>query len=264
MAVATRPPPGHVVKASTPQGGFWYAAAVRQSDLPYAARLLAFVLASVADSRTGSVRVSYRALAQWTGMGRSTVHRQLRVLADAGFLRIVPPPIWLQQRGEANRYFTMIPPGFVTRGRAGSSPAAGLGVVPLARGGSPAAGPSTTGLSPRGRSGSASAATASEDYPRDPIIRDTHIAILTCSDCSAPIRESQRDGDTHWCYSCAADPATTSFVAPSSDPMDHSHEWPDHTTGFYMDHTEVPFPPEDTPCAICGHVEDDHLDEADR
>lgn len=134
----------------TPQGGFWYADGIRQSDLPAMARLLALVLVGVADNATGKVTISHTLLTKYTGMSRSSVARQLATLEAAGWVRRNPPPVWKARNEHAmTEYTCVIPAGVPTK----ASPTRGLGLVPQGTQASPRVGlglvPQSDKASPR-------------------------------------------------------------------------------------------------------------------
>lgn len=137
----------------TAQGGYWYARAICESGLPPSARHIAITLAFKADSATGKHVISLSAIAEDTGLGRSTVARQLRVIESAGFVSRRSPKTWQSLgRGEMTEYTLLIPAGYLTKSVPSAtaglpSPRAGLPLVPETHRNSPAAGHTTTGLS---------------------------------------------------------------------------------------------------------------------
>ena len=241
---------------STPQGGYWFGAAVRESDLPQSARHLAHVLGSVAESKTGRLTVSYSTLMRWTGQGRGTVSQNLKTLTDAGFLKVIPPPVWRRKYGASNVYFTLVPPGFPTTGRTrtpsspselGGSSHSELGVV--LRG---AKGSSDSELSTKRTKGAGPSGSASVPPPTDPLVL-SGAAVLTCTECQTAVHESQADGDIYWCFWCNADPTETAFVVPDPDPL--KHRWAVRRVAQML----ADFSDEWDPiCAICSKPEDDH------
>lgn len=129
------------------KGGFWYANALRESDLPPIARLLGHALVSVADSETGRVKVSLSWLENATGLSRASVAKYLNTLEADGFLRRRRASRQRQLEGhEATTYTTLIPAGFPLR----ASPSHGLGVVRESKKASPSHGLSTTSTNPAG------------------------------------------------------------------------------------------------------------------
>ena len=100
----------------TPQGGWHYADAIRNSELPPPARLIALSLCGVAKSETGQVTRSITWLADSTGLGRTTVKRHLKTLAAEGWMRRFPPPVWQAREEHAmTRYVLTVPAGFTVR-----------------------------------------------------------------------------------------------------------------------------------------------------
>ncbi|MEU0575242.1 MarR family transcriptional regulator [Dermacoccus nishinomiyaensis] len=159
----------------TAQGGFWYAEAVRNSDLPSLSRLVALVLVGIADNASGEVTVSLGALETFTGMSRSSVAKHLNNLEAGGWLRRIRAPGWKARTEHAStRYVTIIPNGYSTKrpphreasasGGLGlvresveASAPDGLGLVRESVKASPSGAPSTTGTRADRGSGSASA-----------------------------------------------------------------------------------------------------------
>lgn len=98
------------------QGGYWYARAIKASDLPMPSRCVALVLASDADNATGKITVSLSAIAQNSGASRRTVMNHLITLEESGFLSRRAPTSWQSLgRGEMTEYTLLIPPGYETR-----------------------------------------------------------------------------------------------------------------------------------------------------
>ncbi len=130
------------------QGGFWFANAVRGSDLPPPARHIAHVLASVADNDTGRIKVSLSWIESATGLARSTVAKHLNRLEADGWIRRRRADVWASIKlHDRTEYVTVIPAGYPTA----SSPSLGLpsagdglGVVRKSRKASPSGGLSTT------------------------------------------------------------------------------------------------------------------------
>ncbi|HCQ18870.1 MAG TPA: hypothetical protein DIU42_06585 [Dermacoccus sp.] len=159
----------------TAQGGFWYAEAIRNSDLPSLSRLVALVLVGIADNASGEVTVSLGALETFTGMSRSSVAKHLNSLEAGGWLRRIRAPGWkARTEHAATRYVTIIPNGYSTKRpphREASPPRGlglvresvkasapdGLGLVRESVKASPSGAPSTTGTRADRGSGSASA-----------------------------------------------------------------------------------------------------------
>lgn len=117
--------------------------AVLRSDLPPLARHLMLTLLTYTDS--GGVQVSQRygpsltALAGATGLGRSTVARELNRLEEGGWMLRARPEVEDARANGARTGYTLCPgPGSPTAGLGG--PGAGLPVVPERDGGSPGAG----------------------------------------------------------------------------------------------------------------------------
>lgn len=175
------------------QGGYWYARAVKASDLPMPSRCVALVLASEADNATGKVTVSLSAIATGTGASRSTVAKHLIMLEESGFLSRRAPASWQSLgRGEMTEYTLLIPPGYQTRSgptmygpnapRALPSPGDGLGVVRENDIPSPGDGHITTDLTPPR---SADAGAGVDGLPASP---------PECPECGSP-------ASTHnaWC-----------------------------------------------------------------
>lgn len=143
------------------QGGYWYANALRLSQLAPAARHIGHALASVAANDTGRVRLSLTSLTEWTGMSRSTVAKYLNELEGAGFVYRDRPAQWEAVReNKPTEYTTLIPPGFPVTGSPshglGGSARDGRGVVRESDKPSPPHGLSTTGTT-AARAGSAGA-----------------------------------------------------------------------------------------------------------
>ena len=159
----------------TAQGGFWYAEAIRNSDLPSLSRLVALVLVGIADNASGEVTVSLGALETFTGMSRSSVAKHLNNLEAGGWLRRIRAPGWKARTEHAStRYVTIIPNGYSTKRpphREASAPDGlglvresvkasapdGLGLVRESVKASPSGAPSTTRTRADRGSGSASA-----------------------------------------------------------------------------------------------------------
>jgi hypothetical protein len=106
------------VKGPTPQGGYWYARALMESDLPPMAALLGHVLAATANSTTGVVEVSLTQLARRSHMARSSVMKHLNMLQARGFVVRRRPSNWAAiQRHEVTTYTCTIPAGYSTGAR---------------------------------------------------------------------------------------------------------------------------------------------------
>jgi hypothetical protein len=180
--------------ASKARGGFWYANALRESELPPHARHIGHVLASVANSETGRIRVSLTWLERATGLSRSTVAKYLNTLESEGWVRRQRAPVHRQiQDHEATSYTTTIPNGFPVS----ASPSHGLGLVRESETASPSHGPSTTSTkadaaSARGASAGA-AATNAHSMPRK---------YGAACECPPPVKTA--DGDCIACGGSAA------------------------------------------------------------
>lgn len=98
-------------RQGTPQGGYWFARAIRNSALRPIARLLALTIASEAKTETGKLLTSLTHLALQTGLSLSSVKKARAELADGGYLMWRTPVKWAQLRGDTNEYTTLIPPG---------------------------------------------------------------------------------------------------------------------------------------------------------
>jgi hypothetical protein len=109
----------------TPQGGYWFAAALMAaSDLPQMAAHLGHVLAAMADNETGRVKVSLSELARRSHQARSSVVKHLAVLEAHGFVSRSSPAQWAaRQLHEMTVYTCTIPAGFPTK----AGPSYGLG-----------------------------------------------------------------------------------------------------------------------------------------
>lgn len=157
----------------SPQGGYWYASAIRKSDLPGPARHVALTLASVADSASGQVRVSLSVLTGYTGLGRSTVARALNVLEAGDWIERDRPATWEQiQHREMTTYTTTIPAGYptstspaLTLDNLSTSPRAGQGPVPETTSTSARAGHRSIDLRARASAGAPAAARTSSEAP---------------------------------------------------------------------------------------------------
>lgn len=102
--------------AGTDQGGYWFAAAIRASDLPPTARLVALVIVGQADNESGLLTRSLTQLAKDSGLHRATVVRQLGVLEGGGWLkRAAPTTRAALGAQEMTTYTTVIPAGFPSR-----------------------------------------------------------------------------------------------------------------------------------------------------
>lgn len=183
--------------AGTARGGYWYAAAIRASDLPPSARLVALVIVGQADNDTGKLRRSLGQLASDSGLDRRTVARQLALLESAGFLRRKAPKSRqaLGQR-EMTTYTTVIPAEFPS----GTTPLALVAPVPVPSG--------TTPHSPYRTTGGGASAGAPAPAPRttrdsppdlDDIGRPPHSHGDICG-CPVPGRTA--DADSNECFRC--------------------------------------------------------------
>lgn len=171
--------------AGRAKGGYWYATALRESDLPSHARHLGHVLASVADNETGRVRVSLSWLEQSSGLSRSSVTKYLNVLEVGGWVRRRRAPKHRQiQDHEATVYTTVIPATFPAK----ASPSHGLGLVRESERASASHGPSTT--STKADAGTALRASGATETPASeplstwpPVCRCTDIKRTKDGDC---------------------------------------------------------------------------------
>lgn len=150
--------------------------AVRGSSLPPTDRHILMTLISLADPESGIIperfQPSFSDLAQFTGLGRSTVGRRLPFVEEAGWIkRTAPSLIAAWKDKEKNSYLLQIPAqgghdeteegggrtspraGLVPEGdqsdaqsHSGTSPTAGLGLVPEGDRTSPRAGLEVPGL----------------------------------------------------------------------------------------------------------------------
>lgn len=230
------------------QGGYWYARAIKASDLPAPARLVALVLASEADNATGKIKMSLGVIAKATGLGRSTVARHLTTLVEAGLLSRHSPQSWQSLgRGEMTEYTLLIPSGYQTKSaptahrpsaptglgspRAGlPSPRAGLPLVPETTTSSPALGHTTKGLtSPR----SADAGAGVDGLPASPpecsecgSVVSTHnawcseyVPILCAGDCGQEVKRADAVmGRT--CKACGHQHAYEEYYPPANEADD--------------------------------------------
>lgn len=129
------------------KGGYWYANALRESDLPPIARHIGHAIASVADSETGRVKVSLSWIENATGLSRASVAKYLNALESEGFLRRRRASRQRQiETHEATTYTTLIPAEFPYR----ASPSHGLGLVRVSDKASPPHGLSTTSTNAAG------------------------------------------------------------------------------------------------------------------
>lgn len=137
------------------QGGYWYAAAIRSSDLPPSARLVALAIVGQADNATGKLVRSLSGLAGDTGLDRRTVMRQLAALEAGGWLlRDSPRDHAALGARKMTTYTTVIPNGFPTRG-----------TTPLALGAQSAESRGTVPHSPYRTKGSGASASAPARSP---------------------------------------------------------------------------------------------------
>lgn len=100
------------------QGGYWFKAALRDSDLAPLTRLVGCMLESVADTDSGIVpaSASLSTIAKWTGMSRRAVVNHLQLLEDAGFVRRSRPEQWRAAKNqETTRYTLLVPEAFPVR-----------------------------------------------------------------------------------------------------------------------------------------------------
>lgn len=101
--------------SGTHRGGYWYAAALRDSNLPATSRHVGHVLVSIADNDTGRIRVSLTRLADFTGLNRATIARKLNELERLGWVKRRRPEKWAAiKEGEMTEYTLVIPEGFPT------------------------------------------------------------------------------------------------------------------------------------------------------
>lgn len=118
----------------TPRGGYWYANAIWESDLPAPARLTALVLNGKADNATGRLteRLSLSEIARRTGLSRRTVATHLNTLEEGGWVRRERPERWkAREAKERTAYTVTIPPGYpqASARAALASAGAALGLV---------------------------------------------------------------------------------------------------------------------------------------
>ena len=123
--------------------------AIIRSGLPHQARLVALVLLVLADASTAAIperfSPSLSGLAGYTGLGRSTVARELNALEAAGWvMRTRPDPDRARSEGAPTQYRLDVPgspgAGLVPERDYPGSARAGLPVVPERDSGSPGAG----------------------------------------------------------------------------------------------------------------------------
>ena len=119
---------------------FEFERAIRHSELPAPARHLALTIATWADVKSGRIPArmtpSLTTLAEATGLGRSTVQRQLNCLEEDGWVaRDRPDPVAARTQQARTKYRLRIPKGAVveeaeeetTKAHSDPRPTAGLG-----------------------------------------------------------------------------------------------------------------------------------------
>lgn len=112
MSLPAHPHSRHEPRA---QGGYWYANAVWNSDLPSPARLVALILNGKADNSTGRIQepLSLNELARRTGLSRRTVATHLNTLEEGGWVHRDRPEKWkLRSEYERTAYTVTIPQGY--------------------------------------------------------------------------------------------------------------------------------------------------------